>query len=180
MRLQITSYPEVIEDNSCAENISVKRHQVWLEGVDEESCLVSVDVQTVPLQQLLLVPPALWPVLRQLFHLRRKWPGVCTFSVNVRLVWCVQDFQISKTGVNVCFISTLLPLVHSAARCQTDFHPSHHSGMDWDYAAVSQESKWGEKRSVKKTCRKNVTFLTILSNLLPPTGLKMSSRGVPY
>lgn len=43
-----------------------------LEGVDEESGPVSVDVHAVLLQQLLLVSPTLRPVLRQLLHLRRR------------------------------------------------------------------------------------------------------------
>lgn len=37
------------------------------------------------------------------------------------------------------YVNLVLPLVHSVARCQKDFHPSHHSGMDLDYAAVNQE-----------------------------------------
>lgn len=68
----LSSYPEVIEDDPCAENISVECNQVRLEGVDEESSPVFVDVQAVLLQQLLLVSPALRPVLRQLLHLGRK------------------------------------------------------------------------------------------------------------
>lgn len=60
----------------------------------------------------------------------------------------------------------LLPLVRSVARCQKDFHPSHHSGMDWDYAAVSQESK--KMISQYTVLRENVTFFTMLSNLYHP------------
>ena len=62
----------MIEDNPGAENICIQSDQVWLEGVDEESGPVSVDVHAVLLQQLLLVSPALRPVLRQLLHLRRR------------------------------------------------------------------------------------------------------------
>lgn len=65
------SYPEVIEHNSRAQDIPVQGDQVRLEGFNEETRLVSVDVQTVALQQLLLVPPALRPVLRQLLYLQR-------------------------------------------------------------------------------------------------------------
>lgn len=53
-----SSYPEVIKDDTGAENISIKGNEVWLEGVDEEACPVSVDVHTVLLQELLLVSPA--------------------------------------------------------------------------------------------------------------------------
>lgn len=61
----------MIEHNSGAQDVRVQRDQVRLEGFDEETSLVSVDVQTVALQQLLLVSPALRPVLRQLLYLRR-------------------------------------------------------------------------------------------------------------
>lgn len=63
------TYPEMVEDDPGAENISIEGDQVWLEGTDKEASLVSVDVHTVLLQQILLVSPALWPVLCQLFHL---------------------------------------------------------------------------------------------------------------
>lgn len=43
----LSSYPEVIEDDPGAENISVECNQVRLEGVDEESSPVFVDVQAV-------------------------------------------------------------------------------------------------------------------------------------
>lgn len=65
-------YPEVIEDDSGAENISIESDQVRSEGVDEEPGPVSVDVHAVLFQQLLLVSPALRPVLRQLLHLSRR------------------------------------------------------------------------------------------------------------
>lgn len=61
----------MIEHHSRTEDVPVQGDQVRLEGVDEEPGLVSVDVQAVALQQLLLVPPALRPVLGQLLHLRR-------------------------------------------------------------------------------------------------------------
>lgn len=61
----------MIEHNSGAQDVPVQRDQVRLEGLDEETGLVPVDVQTVALQQLLLVSPALRPVLRQLLDLRR-------------------------------------------------------------------------------------------------------------
>lgn len=54
----LSSYPEVIKDDTGAENISIKGNEVWLEGVDEEAGPVSVDVHTVLLQELLLVSPA--------------------------------------------------------------------------------------------------------------------------
>lgn len=41
------SYTEVIENDSCAQHISIQCNQVWLEGVDEESSLVSVNVHAV-------------------------------------------------------------------------------------------------------------------------------------
>lgn len=171
----------MIEDNSCAENVSVKRHQVWLEGVDEESCLVSVDVQTVPLQQLLLVPPALWPVLCQLLHLRRKWPGCA------HLVWMGTQTTLMRPRLsNIQDRCECLPYLNPAtfsSFCSTmsDRFPSRSSLRDGLRLRCCQSrEQGGKKRSVKKTCGKNVTFLTMLSNLLPPTGLKMSSRGVPY
>ena len=54
-------------------------------------------------------------------------------------------------------MSTLLPLVHSVAQFQKDFHPSHHSGTDWDYAAVSQEGK--KKINQYTEQRENVTSI---------------------
>lgn len=68
----LSSYPEVIKDNTSAENISIKGNEVWLEGVDEEAGPVSVDVHTVLLQELLLVSPAVRPVLCQLLHLQPR------------------------------------------------------------------------------------------------------------
>lgn len=41
-------------------------------------------------------------------------------------------------------IQPVLPLVRSGVQCQRDFHPSHHSGMGWDYAAVHQQG--GKKK----------------------------------
>lgn len=37
-------YPEVIEHNSRAQDVPVQRNQVRLEGFDEETGLVSIDV----------------------------------------------------------------------------------------------------------------------------------------
>lgn len=62
----------MIENHSCTEDVSVQGNQVWLERVDEESGLVSVNVHAVFVQELLLLSPALRPVLRQLLHLRRS------------------------------------------------------------------------------------------------------------
>lgn len=112
------SYPEVIEHNSRAEDVPVQGDQVRLEGVDEEPGLVSVDVQTVALQQLLLVPPALRPVLGQLLHLRRGGGvEICPSAGTTR-------FNATRSGANV---SIQLPSVRSAERCRRDFHPFHHS-----------------------------------------------------
>lgn len=108
------SYPEVIEHNPRAQDVPVQRDQVRLEGFDEETGLVSVDVQTVALQQLLLVPPALRPVLRQLLYLRRGGSGLIFFSLS------------AERRARARNVSTRLPSVRSAARCQTGFHPSHH------------------------------------------------------
>lgn len=69
---ECSSYPEVVEDDPGAEHVSVQSDQVRLQGVDEEPGAVPVDVHAVLLQQLLLVPPALRPVLGQLLHLRTR------------------------------------------------------------------------------------------------------------
>lgn len=68
----LLSYPEVIKDDPSTEDISIESNQVWLERVDEETGLVSVDVHTVLLQQGLLVSPAFWPVLCQLLYLCKR------------------------------------------------------------------------------------------------------------
>lgn len=112
------SYPEVIEHNSRAEDVPVQGHQVRLEGVDEEASLVSVDVQTVALQQLLFVPPALRPVLGQLLHLRRGGGEQIRSSAGTARI------NTTRSGASV---SIQLPSVRSAARCRRDFHPFHHS-----------------------------------------------------
>lgn len=57
--LKASAYPQVVESNSCAEDVSVQGNQVRLEGVDEEPGLVSVNVHAVLLQELLLLSPAL-------------------------------------------------------------------------------------------------------------------------
>ena len=71
MIIILVPYPEVVEQHPGAQDVPVQADEVRLQGVDQQAGLVAVDVQPVLLQQHLLLPPPLGPVLRQLLHLTR-------------------------------------------------------------------------------------------------------------
>lgn len=54
---------------------------------------------------------------------------------RAKILW--SDVQ-RQADVSMC-VDPALPLVHSVALFLKGFPPSHHSRMDWDYAAVNQE-----------------------------------------
>lgn len=158
------SYPEVIEHDPRAQDVPVQGDQVRLEGSDEETGLVSVDVQTVALQQLLLVPPAFRPVLRQLLYLRRGRECVGYFS-------CRRNDVLER--LSAATLSSFCSTMSDRFPSLSSLSDGLRSRCCWS-RGEGEKGRWGGVISQKSTERQgNVIFRPHLS---PLTELKASSR----
>lgn len=81
--------------------------------------------------------------------------------------WCLKDDYLSVD--ETMHVHPVLPSVRSVARCQRDFHPSHRSGMDWDYVAVSRE---GEKWSTKILRLREMSQVSQFNSIVSAQGKK--------